>query len=66
MIMPAATRILGAAFGLFFIYCELRILRRMGFEWPYALILLLGPFALIFFAFKEWPVEGELRGSRRA
>jgi hypothetical protein len=38
-----------------------RILRKAGFSWGFALLgLVLGPIALLIFAFYDWPIEREL------
>jgi hypothetical protein len=46
----------------FFIYCVIRMVQKMGYSWHFVLfVLVLFPVALIYLAFKEWPVETRMR-----
>ncbi len=51
-----------SALGLWLIlWVPARILRKAGFSWGFAFLgLILGPIALVIFAFSDWPIEREL------
>lgn len=54
-----------AAFALVSISAIAEALRKAGFSrWWGLLLLLLGPIAVLIFAFKEWPVQREAAWSR--